>query len=822
MFCLCTKVVAQNRIITGEVVDSATGKPIASCSIYSLESGEGVITDEDGKYTFTVSDRTDTIGISMVGYKSMLRRVLESTGQVINFAASLSAASLTGVVVTVKSRYTKAQRLILKVIKFKDVNDAFNNKTFQCQVYDKIEVDLKNLPEKLQNNKLLKPLKFAFTNQDTTAEKEKLLPVYVSETNSNYYHTKSPEKDRYDYTAIRSSGFSNKSILTYIDGLYKKINVYDNNIKLLDVNFVSPIADNALNFYNYEILDTLFFDNHRCIQVQFRPAHFGSNTFNGYLWITDTSYAVKSLVMHMDKNANINFIKKFEVSQFFQPNDKNKFLPQKTVLYMDVIVPVKRKTGAVAKKTIIYKNILLNNNAIDTAFEKKYIPISAFDPDPAKSRPVQRFEPLSQSERFVYHLMDTLTKIPAMMIYAKVISALSTGYYSIGHIDLGDIYYIYTNNIVEGTRLTFGMKTNPGFNSHVQLKGYAGYAFRDNKFRYLLSSVFVLNPRKWSTITLEQSSDLTGTYDHDDELDETSIFASFLRRVKYSQIRLINSQFTSASFLKYLNNDIAIGASINHNVLTPFFNVYYTHDDFKPYTDSLSEVNKYVVNEASVSLRFSHKERYITQHYVRGSLGSYYPIVTLTYTKGIKSNDGTFKGDFNFSKWNFYLQHDVTDGRIGKLSYTIDAGLTNGILPIVLLNVLKGNDTYYYNKYAFNNMNRFEFVTDKYAALAVQQSFGGFPFKYIPALKRLKWRSLVSFRGVIGGMSQANKIANGYYDSTISYHFTVPDKVPYMETGFGIYNILHCLRFDAVWRLNYLNNPGISKFGIKASVEFKF
>ena len=144
------------------------------------------------------------------------------------------------------------------------------------------------------------------------------------------------------------------------------------------------------------------------------------------------------------------------------------------------------------------------------------------------------------------------------------------------------------------------------------------------------------------------------------------------------------------------------------------------------------------------------------------------------------------KSDFDFSKWNFYLQHDFTDGRIGQLSYTIDAGLTNGVLPIVLLNVLKGNDTYYYNKYAFNNMNRFEFVTDKYASLAVQQSFGSFPFRYFPVMKRLKWRSLVTFRGVLGDMSQANKIANGYYDTTINYHFTIPDKNPLY--GNGIWN----------------------------------
>ena len=813
---------AQQRVITGKVTDATTGLPLFSCSVYALNSGNGVITDDKGKYSLTISNKTDSIAISMIGYKSTSRAVTKQEEQVINFAAEPAENEMAEVVISVKQKYTKAQRLILKVIKNKPVNDAFNNSSFQSHVYDKMEVDLKNIPEKIQNNKLMRPLSFAFNNQDTTADHDKLLPVFLSETNSNFYFRKSPEKDRTDYTAIKSSGFDNKSILTFVDGLYKKINVYDNNIRLVDVNFVSPIADNALTFYDYHILDTIYFGNHRCIQVQFSPAHFGSNTFNGYLWIADTSYAVKSLVMHMDKNANVNFVKKFEISQFFEAENQEKFLPEKTVLFMDLVVPLKKQTGVVARKTTIYKDIILNNDKIDTAFEKKYIPISAYASDSAKVKPIERFEPLSKTEKSVYVLMDTLTKIPAVITYAKIISALSTGYYSAGHVDLGDIYYIYTNNIIEGNRFTFGLKTNYKFNNRIQLKGYAGYAMRDKQFRYLLGSVFVLNPHKWSTLTLEYSSDITGTYDHSDELDQNSIFAAFLRRVKSSQARLINSKYVDINYLKYLSSDWAIRADINHNVLTPFFSVFYTNGDFKPYTDSLSEANHYTVNDGTISLRWSHKERYITQHYRRGSLGSYYPIITLSYTKGVKVNNGFLKSDFNFSKWNLYLEHNFPDGRIGNLSYIIDAGLTNGVLPIVFLNVLKGNDTYYYNKYAFNNMNRFEFVTDKYVSLSVQQSFGSFPFKYIPLMKKLKWRSLVTFKGVIGGMSQANKIANGYYDSTISYHFTVPDKKPYMETGVGIDNILHAFRIDGVWRLNYLNNPGVPKFGIKVSAAFKF
>ncbi|MDQ6764215.1 MAG: DUF5686 and carboxypeptidase regulatory-like domain-containing protein [Bacteroidota bacterium] len=817
----CFNTQAQERFITGRVTIAQSGLPLFSCSVYALNSGNGVITDEDGKFSFAVSGKTDSIAISMIGFKSMVKPLSKAKTQVINFEVEPSAASMQEIVVSVKAKYTKAQRLVKKVIDNKNKNDVFNNSTYQAQVYDKIEVDLKNIPEKIQKNRLLKPLAFAFENMDTTADNQKVLPVYLSESTSDFYYKKNPEKERYDYKAIKSSGIENSSMLTYIDGLYKRINVYENNIKLVDVNFISPVADNALNYYDYHILDTLYFGNHRCIQVQFDPQNFGTNTFKGFMWIADTVYALKSVVMHMDKNANINFVDKFEISQFFEAENQKKFFPEKNILYVDLTVPALKKTGLIAKKTTLYDDAILNNKSIDTAFDKKPVDVTTLVNDTSNWEDI-RLEPLSRSENSVYKLMDTLNKIPVVETYSKIISALSDGYYTTGNVDIGNIYSFYTNNTVEGTRVNFGLKTNTGFNRKVQLKGYIGYATTTQKTSYQLRSLFVLNPKAWSTLKLTYSSDLYGTYDNEDELDQNSIFAFFLRRVK-SRIKLINREEADVEYRKYFDNGIAIGGDLNKSILTPYFNVYYTHGNFTPYLTTKPDVynNDYEVNEASLWLRFSHKEKFITQHFRRGSLGSNYPIVTLRYTKGIKVNNGFFKSDFDYSKWNLNIGHDFTDGRIGELSYSIEAGITKGILPIVLLDVQKGNDTYYYNSYAFNNMNRYEFATDKYVALAVEQTFGSFPFRYIPGIRKLKWRSLATFRGVLGDMSPENRIANGYYDTSIDYHFTVPDKIPYMEAGVGIDNIFHLIRIDAIWRLNYLDNPGISKFGIKGSIELK-
>ncbi|MEO6869707.1 MAG: DUF5686 family protein [Ginsengibacter sp.] len=813
---------AQERIIHGKITDAQTNLPLASCSIYTLNSGNGVISDDNGKYTMSVGETTDSIAISMIGYKSLSKHVSKAPDQVINFEVQPVSSAMSAIVVEIKTRYNKAQRLVKKVIKNKDQNDVFSNKSYEAEVYDKIEVEFKNIPKKLENNRLLKSFAFAFNNVDTTEDHQNALPLYLSESNSNFYFTKNPERERYDYTALKSSGIGNKTILAYIDGFYKKLNIYDNNIKLVDVNFISPVADNALSYYNYHILDTLFLENHRCIQVEFDPIQFGSNTFRGYMWIVDTSFAIKSLVMHMDKNANINFVNKFEISQTFKEGKAEKFLPGKNILYIDLSIPELKKSGVIAKKTTLYKNAILNNPMIDTAFAKKSIDIASVSRD-TSDWANKRFEPLSKSENSVYLLMDTLNKMPIAITYGKIISAITTGYYTSGPVDIGNLYSIYTNNHVEGNRFTFGLETNSRFNGNLQLRGYAGFSSRDKQFRYLLSSEFVLTRKQWSTLTLTYTSDISGTYEHQNELDQNSIFASFLRRVNYSQIRLLNIKDADISYQKFWNKGFGISGDLKHRTLTPFFNVYYTYNGFQPYIVIKPGVNNdYTVNEATISFRYSHREKFISQHYTRGSLGSNYPIVTLSYTKGLKINNGLLKSDFSYSRWNFNIQHDFTDGRIGQLSYTIDAGLTNGVLPVILLDVQKGNDTYYYNQYAFNNMNRYEFATDKYASLSVQQSFGGFPFKYFPLLKKLKWRSLATFKGVIGDMSEANKVANGYYDSSINYHFTIPNKQPYMEIGAAIDNIFHLIRIDAVWRLNYLNNPGISKFGIKGSIELKF
>ena len=115
-----------------------------------------------------------------------------------------------------------------------------------------------------------------------------------------------------------------------------------------------------------------------------------------------------------------------------------------------------------------------------------------------------------------------------------------------------------------------------------------------------------------------------------------------------------------------------------------------------------------------------------------------------------------------------------------------------------------------------------EFMNDEYASWDVTYFLNGFLFNRIPLLKKLKWREVLSCRGIYGSLSDKNnpEFSEGLF--AFPAGSTTMERTPYVEVGVGIENILKVLRVDYVWRLTYRNLPNIDKSGLRISLHMTF
>ena len=218
------------------------------------------------------------------------------------------------------------------------------------------------------------------------------------------------------------------------------------------------------------------------------------------------------------------------------------------------------------------------------------------------------------------------------------------------------------------------------------------------------------------------------------------------------------------------------------------------------------------VAEASIGIRYSHKERSRILNYDKIRLGTFFPILYAKYTYGFEHG----KAQFNFHKINVGIEQRLQLPPKSILYYKLEAGKVFGTLPYLLLNIPAGNEYYVASKYQFNTMVPYEFAADKYISLHTRFSLGGALFDKIPLLQKLGWRERFSFNAYWGNMNSANIAYNK------NSNFNLLGKAPFMEASIGVENIFHILSLEYCKRLNYLNNLYAKPNGLYLGITLIF
>ncbi|HEX6333126.1 MAG TPA: DUF5686 family protein, partial [Flavisolibacter sp.] len=419
-------------------------------------------------------------------------------------------------------------------------------------------------------------------------------------------------------------------------------------------------------------------------------------------------------------------------------------------------------------------------------------------------------EELTETEKRIYKMVDTLLALPAFQRYTRWINFIGTGYMRIGKFLIGPWQNWIFSNSVEGYRGRFDLGTNSNFSKKVILHGYAAYGFGDHKWKGEFDAMYLFSRSPRSYVYAEVVDDFDYGQNYFDEISQDNIFALAIRKDGVP-IKFLRLQQQRMELFREWQSGFSVMLTSQRKLYNPVRNL--------PLKDSFQNNGGGAMNtfETSVRLRFAYLEKFLENTFYRTSLGSPYPIAEFRYTKGMS---GVLNSSYDYHRISGSISNYRKIPPFGSLYFNVFGGRTFGTLPYLFLDIAPGNEIYYYNKYAFNMMNRFEFLHDRYAGFNVEHNFGNGLFRFIPLTRKLKFRQFWTAKGLWGSLSPANRELNTVGD----YHFDALNGRTYLELGTGVDNILKVLRLDLVWRplpndLSKINNQ---KFALFGSFRFSF
>lgn len=810
------------KIVTGQIKDFTTGEPLSFATVYFPGTGTGMKADLDGRFVFELDHfPKDSLAFTVIGYSKRTISINTSLSyQKLNI--ELERASIMMRDFVIKFEKDPALNLVKKAIKNKPLNNYDKAENYRYEVYNKLEMDINKIPKKaFKQSPLLKKFNFVEQFIDSTSEEKPFLPLFLTETISDYYYQKKPKKTKEFIKGSRISGYKNQSVSQMLGSMYQNINIYGNMIPIFDVPFVSPISNDAPFFYHYQLTDTQWIANRLCYQVAFTPKRSGEHTFNGDFWIHDTDYAVQKINMIVTKEQNINWVNKVTLMQEFTCLEDTLWFLTRDKFYVDFLPPHGDKiAGFLGRKTTTYKNIVVNSPDNEQVVNDKQNKANTQLATDALNRNEDywnsvRHDSLSNNEKAIYRMIDTIQSLPIYKKYYSLFYLLGTGIKEVGPIEIGPIYNLYSRNPIEGTRLRLTLGTTPKLFKNVYLRGYVAYGLGDQRFKYNASALWLLKRQPRSFLFAEIKSDLDNTVNqYDDAASIDNIFSSIGRKPNIPwKLAFVEKQ--RLEYMRSYFNGFRFMISAERKVFTPYaplpaLGIFYRADG--SHSPSITH------NEMGLELRFAYREQFVEGNYYRTSLGTKSPIVKLYMGTGFK---GILGGQYNFSKLRFTWSDYLQIPHLGSLYYNVFAGKVFGTLPYPLLEIHPGNEFYYYNSHSFNMMYRYEYLSDAYVGAITEHSLGPLFLKYIPVVKKSKIRFFWNAKGVYGSLTAANQALN----LNKGYTFQSLARSPYLEAGTGVENIFRVLRIDFVWRIlptQIIQESASRRFGIFGSMKFSF
>ena len=857
---LMTLSVWAQHIITGQIVDAKTGEPIPFASAQYMGHGVGVASDIDGNFTIARHNGW-ALTFTSVGYVSHTVQINSGIKSTIKIALKTDTKMLKEVTVkTKRGRYSRknnpAVEMMKKVIAAKKQTDLDNRDFYQYNKYPKITLALNDFkPEILDSPKYKKKQWLVDQIEACPYNNKLILPVSVDETVSQKIYRKKPHDEKTIIKGINTQGindlFQTGDILnTVMKEVFTDVNIYDDQIRMLQFPFTSPIGKDAIGFYRYYIEDTLMVDKDLCYHLHFLPNNQQDFGFRGDLYIlADSSWQVKRCEMTIPKKSDVNWVENMQVIQEFTQLPDGSWVLSVDDMFTEI------KVASFLQKLAVIRNTRINDYAFDElpkqlfkGTKKEVKDVNAMMRSDEFWNQYRQVE-LTKGESSMGDFVSNLQNIKGFKYIIFGLKALVENFVETGtknhpsKVDIGPINTMLTKNIIDGIRTRISAQTTANLDSNFFVRGYVARGWGSNKWYYKGDLIWSFNKKEYlprefpqRTLTFSSTYDVMSPSDKFMRTDKDNVFTAF----KWSKVdRMMFYNRQTLTFEREedwgFRTTLQLKTEENEACGNLFFIPLSEDGDRSKWTNwsnpvPTSEGNsvpsqKIRTTELRAELRFAPGETFINTKQRRLPINLDAPVFTVSHTLGVR---GVLGGEYsyNYTEASIYKRFWLKSW--GKMDFKVKGGIEWEKVPFPLLIMPETNLSYIVQDYTFEAINNMEFPTDRFLSGQLYWDMNGKILNRIPLIRKLKWREWIGFRILWGELSEKN---NPYLDKNANNpllmyfpegSYVIDPKRPYMELSIGVHNIFKIVHVEYVRRLNYNDLPTAHKDGIRFMVRATF
>ena len=732
-------------------ITNEKGEPLSYASVYVKGTTTGTTTNEQGDYSLTLKPGTYTIVFQYMGYQQKTRSLSLQPGEVKTLNVTLLSRAYETDPVTVSGR-DPAYRIIENAIAKRETYLKAVT-TYECDLYTKATVGADSaVNSPLIDSADLPPGYFYFSES-------------VSQLQYRY-----PDDYREEVLSSKVSGRDEAATLNF--AFNTPTTFYKNLIEQLPARrpLVCPIADNALSYYDYRLINTYNDKGSRVHRIRVIPKRSTDPVFRGNMHITAETWRIHSLELKATKANGVQPFDTIRVRQTYLPvNDSTWRLYNQHFRLTGQFVGLPLTAKALAQFTDYKLNPDWTKDPFDEAVVS--IPDTATEQDSAYWETIRPFE-LTANEKRDYSIKDSLQKVRTQPSYIDSVDSvrnqlsvtdLLTGYqYQRRTRDIAfevpsPLFSLLRFNTVEGLsqqlRLTLTKTAEEG--PDWQFEPFVRYGFANDQ----LNGGLAVDYSVWSVkggrnvFQFQEPPPIAPFLNTSYTLFDGRNFARFYQKA-YLTAAYSGDEWGNGWFPRLLVS-FEERQPLSNNTAYTFAETesYASNIPEHPYFSSNGNGNG---NNTSIRQNFTNHQALLIEagmrfkpglEYMRikgekVNMGTSYPTLSLNYRKAV---GGIGSGSAEYDYVEAGIKGDADFKLLGQLDYQASAGqfISQERVPFMDYRHFQGHEVRFQPQSVqdFQLLSYYEqSTTAPFLEAHIKHDFSGFIWNKLPLARRLPWQ----------------------------------------------------------------------------------